>query len=213
MTNNFKAVTFDFDMTLADSSHAIHRCMNLMAKKLGLRELSYQTVLKGIGSPLEDSMLLYWGDFHKEWIDVYREEFRALERGAIVLFPNTIQALNKLRAAGVKCGVVSNRRYARSVIESVGLADLMDVIIGREDTERPKPNPDSLLKGLSTLGVETCEALYVGDTDIDMQTAVAANVRGVGVTTGNFDAEGLTRAGAWRVCNDLAEVPELLGIK
>ena len=46
-----------------------------------------------------------------------------------------------------------------------------------------------------------------------MQTAVAAVVRGVGMTTGNFDEEGLAAAGAWRVCSDLIEVPGLFGLK
>ena len=46
-------------------------------------------------------------------------------------------------------------------------------------------------------------SIYVGDTDIDMQTAVAAGTRGVGMTTGNFDAETLAGAGAWRVLDDL----------
>lgn len=213
MTQNVKAVVFDFDMTLVDSSHAIHRCMNLMAKRLGLHEVSYETVLAGIGIPLEESMRMYWGDFHEEWITVYRTEFRALERGAITLFPNTKSTLAALRGAGIKCAVASNRRYAKSVIETVGLLGYMDAALGREDASHPKPHPESLLKCMDVLPSAKDETIYVGDTDIDMQTAVAAGVRGVGMTTGNFNADALTAAGAWRVCSDLSEIPVMLGIR
>lgn len=213
MTIDVKAVVFDFDMTLVDSSHAIHRCMNLMACRLGLHEVSYETVLAGIGIPLEESMRLYWGDFHPEWITTYRTEFRALERGAIKLFPNTEGTLAALRGAGVKCAVVSNRRYARSAIEAVGLAGYMDVVLGRENVTHPKPHPEALLKCMEMLCTPRDCTVYAGDTDIDMQTAAAAGVRGIGMATGNFDAQALGASGAWRVCADISEIPEVLGIR
>ncbi|HHV51894.1 MAG TPA: HAD family hydrolase, partial [Synergistaceae bacterium] len=50
----------------------------------------------------------------------------------------------------------------------------------------------------------------VGDSEIDMETARRANIRGIGVTTGAFDAEALMKAGAWRVINDLSELPYIL---
>ena len=54
MTKDTKAVIFDFDMTLADSSYAIHHCSNLLARKFGLEEVSREVVLAGIGLPIED---------------------------------------------------------------------------------------------------------------------------------------------------------------
>lgn len=207
------AVIFDFDMTLADSSWAIHRCTNLLAKEFGLKEVPRELVLRGIGLPIEDCWRLFWGDFKEEWIDFYRARFRGEEQSGIKPFPNAVPLLEKLRAAGIKTGVVSNRKFARKVIDSTGLAPYMDAVVGLEDVTRAKPAPDALFLGIERLGSSAGASLYVGDTDIDMQTAVAAGVRGVGMTTGNFDAAPLTAAGAWRTCADLIEVAPLCGIK
>ncbi|WP_455598354.1 HAD family hydrolase [Cloacibacillus sp.] len=213
MKNETKAVIFDFDMTLADSSYAIHHCSNLLARKFGLKEISREVVLAGIGLPIEDCWRLYWGDFKDEWLSYYRNEFRGVEQTGIRLFPNTVAALEKLRGAGIKTGVVSNRRFARRVLDATELTPYMDVIVGLEDVTNVKPDPEALFKAVGKLGVAAGEAVYVGDTDIDMRTAAAAAVRGVGMTTGNFDEEGLSAAGAWRVCSDLIEVPGLFGLK
>ena len=91
----------------------------------------------------------------------------------------------------------------------MGLTPMLDVVVGLEDVERAKPEPDSLLKGFEILGVAPSEGLYAGDTDIDMMTTVAAGCRGIGMTTGNFDKRALSEAGAWEVKDDLGEIPLL----
>jgi phosphoglycolate phosphatase-like HAD superfamily hydrolase len=63
---------------------------------------------------------------------------------------------------------------------------------------------------LETLGVPHENSIYVGDTDIDMQTTVAAGIRGVGTTTGNFSAKELKEHGAWRVIDDIREIMTLI---
>lgn len=207
------AVIFDFDMTLADSSWAIHRCTNLLAKEFGLKEVSREKVMEAIGLPIEGCWRLFWGDFRPEWLAFYRAKFRGEEQNGIKPFPNAVPLLEKLRAAGVKTGVVSNRTFARKVIDATGLSPYMDAVVGMEDVKNPKPKPDALYLGIERLGSSAGGTLYVGDTDIDMQTSVAAGVRGVGMTTGNFGAPALKEAGAWRTCGDLIEVAALSGLK
>ncbi|MEG1603004.1 MAG: HAD-IA family hydrolase [Cloacibacillus sp.] len=213
MATEIEAVIFDFDMTLADSSYAIHKCTNLLAAAYGLATVSREAVLAGIGLPIEDCWQQYWGDYKDEWIEYYRAQFRGVEQDEIILFPNTEALLSKLRAAGIKTGVVSNRRFARKVLDSTKLTPFMDAIVGLEDVTNAKPDPEALLLGIERLGVSCEKTLYVGDTDIDMKTAAAAGVRGVGMTTGNFDEDGLAAAGAWRVCSDLIEMAPLCGLK
>lgn len=204
------AVLFDFDMTLADSSQAIHHCTNMLAKYFDLREVSLAEVKAGIGLPIEDSWRLYWGDFQQEWLDYYRSNFRGEEQARIRLFHDAAATIEALRAAGIKVGVASNRRFASRAIAEVGLTELLDVVIGLEDVERAKPEPDCLIKGFEKLGVAPGDGLYVGDTDIDMKTALAAGTPGIGITTGNFDERGLLEAGAWKVLSRLGELPSLI---
>lgn len=61
-----KAVVFDFDMTLADSSYAITDCTNRLAQEHGLRKVTREEVLKTIGMPIRDSWLQLWGEFKEE---------------------------------------------------------------------------------------------------------------------------------------------------
>lgn len=204
-----KAVLFDFDMTLVDSSYAIHTCVNLFADEMGFRRVSREEVLRAIGMTMEDSWRGYWGDFRQEWLDKYRAMFRGQEQSMLRLFPNAVSAVKELRAYGIKVGVVSNRRFARKPIEYLGIMDIFDIVIGLEDVVHAKPHPEPLLTALERLGTERRASLYVGDTDIDMKTAAAAGVRGVGMATGNFSAPQLAAAGAWRTCQDLSELPAL----
>ena len=208
-SGKIKAVLFDFDMTLVDSSYAIHHCTNKLAEHLGFKEISYAQVLTAIGMTIEDSWMSFWGEFKPEWVDYYRANFRGEEQSRLRLFPNSVDTLKKLRDMGCKVGVVSNRRFAKLPAEHLGLTSMLDVIVGLEDVERAKPHPDPLLKGFASVGVSPSEGIYVGDTDIDMKTSIAAGTRGVGMTTGNFTKDGLKAAGAWRVLSDLSEIPLL----
>lgn len=211
--NGVKAVVFDFDMTLADSSYAIHKCTNLLAKEFGLPEVSREKVLEGIGLTVDNSWRLYWGDYKDEWLEYYRNNFRGAEHSEIRLFDGTLTALKKLRAAGVRTGVASNRRFAFKAVSATGLAPYVDTVVGLEDITKAKPDPEALLTALGRLKAGASDSFYVGDTDIDMKTAAAASVRGIGAATGHFGKEELYSAGAWRVFTDIAELPHLIGIE
>ena len=210
--NDIKAVLFDFDMTLVDSSFAIEHCTNCYARHKGLPVVPHETIMAAIGLPIEDSWRLYWGMFRQDWLDEYRALFRGEEQKRLRLFPDTVLTLSALQSEGIKTGLVSNRRYARRPAEFLGLTDKLDVVVGLEDVSRAKPDPEPLLTALSRISVAPEFALYVGDTDIDVKTAAAAGVRGVGVTTGNFSAAQHEAAGAWRVCGSLAKVAEICGV-
>ena len=85
-----------------------------------------------------------------------------------------------------------------------------DVAIGAEEVTHPKPHPEVLLTVLDILHVNKNEALYVGDADIDIKTALAAGVIPVGVTQGSFDKKMLFDAGAKYVVSNISGVKELL---
>ncbi|MDO5562083.1 MAG: HAD family hydrolase [Synergistaceae bacterium] len=211
VASDAKAFLFDFDMTLADSSYTIHNCTNLLAEHFGLNGVTREQVLYTIGFSIEQSWRHLFGDFKEEWLKYYRENFRGLEESGLRLFPNAVATLEALRSNGYKVGVVTNRHFAMRPIKATGLEPLLDVVVGLEDGNPPKPDPYILLKGSERIGVLPSETIYVGDTDIDMKTSVAASVRGIGMTTGNFDGEQLKAAGAWRTLDDLGGIIPLIG--
>ncbi len=205
-----RAICFDFDMTLVDSSYGITYCMNLLARARGLREVTREEVLATIGDPIRVAWAKLWGRFEPEWVDLYRERFRGEEASRMRPFPDCREVLEKLGESGIRLGLVSNRTCALAAVRGAKLEDSFDVIVGLENVTHAKPHPEPLHRGMEALGASPGETLYVGDTDLDMMTAVAAGVRGVGVTTGHFDAQGLRGAGAWKVVDSLREVREIV---
>lgn len=205
-----KAVIFDFDMTLVDSSYAITEGMNAIAQAEGLRELTREEVLGLIGMPIEESLEMIWGRFDEKWLTSYRNTFRESEYSNINPFPNTAAILEELTLKNIKTGIASNRAKVREAVTAVGLMDFMDFAIGLEDVENAKPAPDLVLLGVQLAGAHPSECIYVGDTEADMQSAAAAGVRGVGMVTGNCTHDILKTAGAWKTLDDVNQLLEII---
>jgi len=205
-----KAVLFDFDMTLVDSSYAITEGMNFIARNEGLRELSREEVMSIIGLPIEESWAMVWGRFDERWLESYRRSFKETEYSGIDLFPGTIDLLQSLKRLGILSAVASNRTNVQSAVEAMKLMSYFSFAIGLQDVENAKPAPDLVIKGMELLGVEPREVLYVGDTCADMQCASSAGVRGVVMITGNSTHEKLREAGAWVTLEDIAGVLPLV---
>ena len=210
VSNAARAALFDFDLTLVDTSYAITDCSNLLADEFGLRHVTRDEVIKVIGLPILGSWEALWGQSRSEWLDFYRANLREQEHSGFREFPDTRLAVERLRANGVLTGIVTNRHKGRNAVEGCGLTPLFDVIVGVEDVNNPKPHPEPLLKAMSLLNVEPEAVFYIGDTDIDMKTAKAANVRGIGVTTGSFGAEELISAGAEISCANLGGAADFI---
>ena len=201
-----KAFVFDLDMTLIDSSYAIHTCTNLLAEAYGLEKVTREEVLATIGLPIEKCWEQLWGRYEPEWLDHYRTKFKKQETEGLRTFPNTLSTLKALRERGYKTAVVTNRKYPETPVTWTGIDKQLDMMLGTAELKHSKPHPEPLLTACDSLGVKPEEVIYTGDTDIDMKAARAAGIKAVGTTTGNFTAEMLEAEGAWKVINDLSEL-------
>jgi phosphoglycolate phosphatase len=81
-----------------------------------------------------------------------------------------------------------------------------DRIVGPIDGLPHKPDPAMLDYLMEQFGVSRSETIYVGDSDIDLETGYAAGVRSVGISRGNFTHEQLVELGAWRVIDSMNEL-------
>ena len=200
-------------MTIVDSSYAIMAGFNYVAEHEGLPKVSHELTMEYIATPIPTFCEGLLGEYRPEWIKIYREVSEKFERELIKPFEDTIPTLNKLREMGIKTAVVSNREKPRSVLERTGLAKYFDEIVGAFEPygKLPyKPNSAMLDELLKHMNISNENALYVGDADIDILTAINANVRGVGITKGNFNAEDFHLLGAWKVINELGELIEIV---
>jgi phosphoglycolate phosphatase len=105
-------------------------------------------------------------------------------------------------------GIVTtrSRHHAQTFLQQQGLADLFQVITGREDTWRIKPHPSPVQHAAQKLGVPVERCLMVGDTTSDIYAARAAGARSVGVLSGFGQERELERAGADMVLRSAAEL-------
>jgi len=207
--SRLSCVLFDFDMTLVDSSHAITRCLNLVAQQFDLAPLSRSAVLAGIGLPMEEACAGYWGHYDEAWLEYYRAELREEEYAHLRPYPSVPSLLQDLRSRSISTGIVTNRRYARRAAEAAGVADMVDCLVGLEEVSRGKPHPEPLFHALNLLGCSPNEALYLGDTAEDMTAAAAAGVTGIGLLSGGRSEELLRSAGAQVVLESIEAFPPL----
>ena len=208
-----KLAIFDHDMTIVDSSYAIMEAFNYVAKHEGLPLVSHELTMQYIATPIPTFCEGLLGDYRPEWIKLYRSVSEKCERELIKPFPDTVSTLKKLRAKGVKLAVASNRERPSLPLQRTNLEQYFDVIVGAEEPFGKlayKPNPEMIEAILKHFGVSADDAVYVGDADIDIMTAINAGVRGIGIAKGNFTAEEFMLMGAWKSVNELSDLLEII---
>lgn len=204
-----RAVIFDFDGTLVDSYPAITASVNHVRQRLGLGPMPESEVRRHVGRGPEHlmKMTVPGSDFASTW-PVYRAHHPTVMLAHTRLLPGAAACLQALARAGLGLAICSNkpRDFTRQLVDHLGLAGLIRVIVGPEDAARPKPAPDMLRVALARLGVAASEALYVGDMRVDIETARAAGVAVWAVPTGSDERAALEAAGPDRLLNSLAEL-------
>jgi phosphoglycolate phosphatase len=214
--NAFKALIFDFDYTLADSSRGIIQCTNHALESMDLSAVSNDAVCRTIGMSLKDSFEtltsisdpVQAAEFSRLFIskadDVMVDSTELLDYA-----PHVIRGLKQ---HGFSLGIVSTkyRHRIEAVLAREGLLDLIDVIIGGEDVTCHKPDPEGLFKALEKLETLSTSALYVGDSIIDAIVAERAGTPFLAVLSGTTTREAFNDYQRIAVIDNLAELPESL---
>jgi phosphoglycolate phosphatase len=109
------------------------------------------------------------------------------------------EALEALRRAGLRVGVIT--RNCRKAVFTVddGLLDRIDALVARDDADRVKPDPAHVHQCLAEMDAAGLPTAVVGDHPMDMTTALGAEALAIGVPTGNNTEADLWRAGAHHV--------------
>jgi phosphoglycolate phosphatase len=207
-----RAVIFDFDGTLIDSYPAITASVNHVRAAYNLLPLGEPEVRRcvGRGPVYLLQHTVPGGDLDKDMAR-YRAHHPSVLRSGTHLLPGVAETLPVLTTAGLRLAVCSNkpRDFTRELLGYLGLAPLMEAVIGPEDAANIKPAPDMLLAALKLLLVAPAEALYVGDMVVDIQTARAAGVRVWVIPTGSDERSTLEAAQPDRILRSFAELGSL----
>jgi HAD superfamily hydrolase (TIGR01549 family) len=212
-----RALIFDLDGTLVDTNYAhvfawqraldeagmpidgwrIHRRIGMSGG------LFTRAVARELGRPLSTEEIEKLQHRHGELFDELLPERRPL--------PGAVELLRRLRELKIVHGIATSgsRPEIDASLEALGVGD-ETVVIERGDVARAKPEPDLFLTCAERMRVSPHECYVVGDAVWDLLAARRADMLSIGLLSGGYGEDELTRAGAYRVYRDTAELDDSL---
>jgi pyrophosphatase PpaX len=184
----FPVVLFDLDGTVVDSGSIILASMRHATREVLGREYGDEELMQAVGGPgLEAQFAALAPDRVDELVRVYRQHNEPLH-DELVSCAGMDDVLVQLKEEGRRLGVVTAKR--RSTVElafaSVPLGHLFEAVVGGDETERHKPDPQPLLLAAKRMHARPDETAYVGDSPFDVLAAKAAGMHSVAVTWGGI---------------------------
>jgi phosphoglycolate phosphatase len=213
----FKGIIFDLDGTLVNSLEDISDAMNTVLTGLNYPTHTYDTYQYFIGSGLRNlvSKALPASNNSQEQIetcfDCMITEYREICTMKTKPYEGIIELLDQLVSRNIKLAVFSNKadELTKKIATEI-FPDYFDAAIGLNTEDLKKPNPFEALQISKNWNLKTEEILFVGDSDIDMQTAKNANMFAVGVTWGYRTEKELFESGAKLVITNPSDLLEIL---
>lgn len=209
---SYNVYLFDFDYTLADSSRGIVMCYRNMLERHHHTGITDETIKRTIGKTLQESFSIMTGITDADTLEMYRKEYvkeaDTHMTANTFLFPETIEVLTRLKTNGAKLGIISTK-YRYRIMELLGKKlpeNFLDIIVGGEDVQHPKPAPEGVLFAIGHLGCRKEDVLYVGDSTVDAETAQAAQVDFAGVLHGATTYDELAAYPHVAIMKTLAEL-------
>ena len=171
---------FDFDNTLFDTRCGIEAILREALPVLGV-DYGPDSFDECLGLTMDQVYDRYMGDDRSRYRDFERSFMSVVMSDAYLgapPFPETALVLESLRARGKRIGVVSGKKAYKIVnlLRANGLDGYPETVVGFDETDRHKPFPDPILKGMSFFDVPKDETVYVGDSPNDALAAEAAGV-------------------------------------
>jgi len=206
------AILFDLDGTLLDTLEDLHNATNYTLAHFGLPLRSREEVLRFVGNGARNQMrcALPEDGNHPpldEVLAFYQEYYnRVSTEGTAAPYPGVMDALVKLKEK-YALAIVSNK--PDPAVKSL-CAKYFPGIYARgvsEDCPR-KPAPDMVHLTVKHLGADNC--VFVGDSEVDVATAINAGVPCISVLWGFRDKKTLEKTGATTFCSDALRLPELI---
>jgi phosphoglycolate phosphatase len=214
----YKAVVFDLDGTLLNTISDISDSVNETLKKHKYPIFSEEENKAFIGKGMDvliqrilKSLELPNSEFDK-LKQGYIEEYAIRKNIKTKAYSGIYKLLNDLKAKDIIVGILSNKPHFQTV-EVVGhyFSDFnFDTIYGKKPEFEIKPNPASAIDLIANLKLQADDVLYVGDTDIDIQTAINAGFDSVGVLWGFRKKELLVNAGADYIVNEANDIYKIV---
>ena len=186
MTPCARAVAFDLDGTLIDSTEAIVASFMHTFDVIGEPRPARQAILDTVGYITEEQFTRLTRQDPAACAAIYKAKYEDLMLSHTTLHPGVEESLELLRDADVPMGFATSkeRAYSEAILDHLGILHYFASRIGPEDVEAPKPHPSAALESAARLGAPAARLFFVGDSHFDVRCAQAAGARAIAVSTG-----------------------------
>lgn len=211
-----KAVIFDLDGTLLYTLEDLKNAVNAALTRWNMPVCSLEQVRQYVGNGVRKLMerAVPQGTENPEFeqvFDSFKDYYSRHCLDHTRPYSDIMNLLQELRARGIKIAIVSNKLdSAVKELNERFFSDYISVAIGEMEGVAKKPAPDMVEKALRELGMEKGQAVYVGDSDVDIQTAANSGLPCISVTWGFRDEKFLRENGAVKLVKTPLELLYLL---
>ncbi len=212
----YKLVIFDMDGTILDTLKDMTEALNHTLKEYGypLRSLDEVRLFVGNGIHKLIERAVPPGTEKEDIEKVFNSYVPYYEANCAVAtmpYEGIVDVIRQLRKAGLLTAVVSNKKDpAVQTLVKKYFDGCFDEAVGEREGIRRKPAPDSVFEVLKILNTDKREAVYIGDSDVDLETAKNAGMDAIAVTWGFRDREFLREHGALRFADRPDDLKELI---
>ena len=193
-------IIFDLDGTLLDTLGDLSHSVNYALRTHSLPERSVEEIQAFLGNGIRYLMTCAVGDVpmsnehFEEVFQTFRTHYVEHCLDSTCPYPGIMPLLEQLKARRVKMAIVSNKLHpAVQDLNEHFFKGYISSAVGESEKERRKPNPDAVLRALQELGSRPDEAIYIGDSEVDLATAENAGLR-CGLVLWGFRNEDFLRS-------------------
>lgn len=215
----FKAVIFDLDGTLAYTLEDLRTAMNLMLDELDMPTKSIEEITNAVNYGAREFVrrcmpkdLSINEKYVQKCFETYNRHYAEHFLDKTVLYPDIEETVYEIKSKGLKLACLSNKGddHTNALVNNLFLPDTFDHVQGFIQGLPVKPDPTTALNIAKGFNVTPDEVLYIGDSNIDMATAINAGFFACGCSWGYRSVENLLAAGADKIINNAKEILELL---
>lgn len=211
-----KTAIFDMDGTLLDTLEDLYQCTNYALRTHGLKERTKDEVRQFVGNGIRNLLIraVEGGEGHPKFeacFQTFHEYYKDHCLDTTRPYPGVSELLEQLKKEGFLIAIVSNKAdYAVKELQRKFFGALVEVAIGEREGIRRKPAPDTVQEAVQELGSCISDAVYIGDSDVDLKTAKNAEIPCISVLWGFRDREFLKECGATVFARNTEELKQLL---
>ncbi len=211
-----KAVLFDLDGTLIDSSIGITRSVQHALNHFGIEETDTVKLRSFIGPPLAESFQKYYNFSDEQTAEAvlkYRERYKTKGILECRLYPGVDHCIRTLKGQGYLICLASSKpeTFCKQILENSGILGLFDEVVGAT-FDGTRGNKEQVLEEVFRRWkrIPKESVCLVGDTVYDAKGAKDAGIFFVAVTFGFGNLEEMKAAGVDAVCSKMDELPEII---